>query len=183
MSLVGGNPRKYGELHGLDISYLLLNPEKASLDAIRPGALFNYNMLAYLDGDFMMNVSRFIKGGGRPGDIPKQGWRPDLKKRGAIRSVFDGRYKLNRHFSPQEHHVPQSLEELLADNDIELFDLEANSHEMRNLASEETDLVIAMNGKLNRPIEIEVGEDAGQMMPDDSGNNWTLDPSVSKIRM
>ncbi len=183
ISLAGGSLQGNEGLPGSDISALLNDPEAASLDAIRPGALFNYNMLAYIDGDFMMNVSRFIKGGGKPEDIPKQGWRPDLAKRGAIRSVFDGRYKLNRYFSPQEHHVPRSLEELQANNDLELFDLETDPSEMRNLAKDNTDLLVAMNDKLNALIESEVGEDIGQMMPDDSESNWTLDPTITKIRM
>jgi arylsulfatase len=183
ISLAGGNPKKHGQLHGSDMSVLLRNPESASLDAIRPGALFNYNMLAYLDGDFMMNISRFMKGGGKREDIPKQGWRPDLKKRGAIRSVFDGRYKLNRYFSPQEHHVPRTLEELRANNDVELFDLGSDPGEARNLANENRDLLIAMNDKLNALIESEVGEDSGQMMPDDSESGWALDPSIVDVRM
>lgn len=183
ISLAGGQSRKIEGLHGMDISDLLPKPETASYDAIRPGALFNYNMLAYLDGDFMMNVSRFIREGGKPEDLPKQGWRPKLTKRGAIRSVFDGRYKLNRYFSPQEHHVPRSLEQLLPNNDVELFDLETDPHETRNLATNDRDLLVAMNDKLNALIESEVGEDTGQMMPDDSDSNWTLDPSISQLRM
>jgi arylsulfatase len=183
ISLAGGDPKKHGQLHGSDMSVLLRDPESASFDAIRPGALFNYNMLAYLDGDFMMNISRFMKGGGKREEIPNQGWRPDLKKRGAIRSVFDGRYKLNRYFSPQEHHVPRTLEKLLANNDVELFDLESDPGEAHNLAGQNNDLLVAMNEKLNALIENEVGEDSGQMMPDDSQSNWELDPSIVDVRM
>jgi arylsulfatase len=182
ISLAGGKPETHKQLHGEDISRLLSKPESASFDAIRPGALYNYNMLAYIDGDFMMNISGFMKGGGKKEDIAKQGWKPDLKKRGAIRSVFDGRYKLNRYFSPREHHVPKSLEELLANNDIELFDLKSDPEEMRNIVDDH-DLLVAMNNKLNMLIESEVGEDTGQMMPDDSEENWTLDPSIVDVRM
>lgn len=183
--LAGGQSLSRKGLHGSDISAVLRNPETASFDAVRSGALFNYNMLAYLDGDFMMNVSRFIKEGGKPEDLPKQGWRPNLTKRGAIRSVFDGRYKLNRYFSPQEHHIPRSLEELFANNDVELFDLENDPNEMRNLAADgsHNDLIVAVNDKLNALIESEVGADIGQMMPDDTDANWTLDPSITKLRM
>jgi hypothetical protein len=28
--------------------------------------------------------------------------------------VFDGQYKLSRYFSPQQHHMPKSIEELYA---------------------------------------------------------------------
>jgi arylsulfatase len=143
-------------------------------------------MFAYIDSDFMMNVSRFIREGGKPEDLPDQGFRPNLAKRGAIRSAFDGRYKLNRYYSPQEHHTPRTLEELFANNDVELFDLEADPHEVVNLATDRQangDLLVAMNEKLNTLIENEVGEDAGQMLPGGNDANWRLDPSVSKLRM
>ena len=45
------------------------------------------------------------------------------------------------------------------------------------------ELLVAMNDKLNRLIDTEVGEDNGQMLPDGPNANWTLDPSVSKLRM
>ncbi len=44
-------------------------------------------------------------------------------KRGAIRSVFDGRYQFTRYFSPKQHNRPTSLEALFKLNDVELFDL------------------------------------------------------------
>ena len=181
----GQSPARVG-LPGSDISNLLGKPEAAPLDAIRPGALFNYNMLAFQDSDFLMSISQFIRDGGKPEDLPKQNFKPDLTKRGAIRSVFDGRYKLNRYFSPQEHHIPRSLEELFTNNDVELFDLETDPHEVLNLATDISlhgDLLVAMNEKLNALIETEVGEDSGQMLPGGADANWKLDPSVSKLRM
>ena len=87
-------------------------PAPEVLDINRPGALYNFNVFAYLDGDFLLKIARFIREGGKPSELPEKGWRPDLAKRGAIRTVFDGRYKLNRYFSLQEHHKPRSMEEL-----------------------------------------------------------------------
>jgi arylsulfatase len=186
VGLAGGGSAERDALPGRDIAPLLRDPEAARIDAIRPAALFNYNMFAYIDGDFLMQVSRFIREGGKPADLPNQGWRPNLAKRGAIRTVFDGRYKLNRYFSPQEHHMPRSIEELFARNDVEVFDLETDPHEMSNLAVKRKshgDLILAMNEKLNALIEAEVGEDVGQMLPGGNDANWTLDPSVSNLRM
>jgi arylsulfatase len=186
VSLAGGTTDSEANLHGRDFSPLLRDAESAPYDAIRPGALFNYNMLAYLDADFMANISAFLREGGDPAELPNKGWRPDLSKRGAIRSVFDGRYKLSRYFSPREHHLPRSIEELFASNDVELFDLETDPHEMKNLAMERRrygDLLLAMNDKLNALIEAEVGEDIGQMLPGGADADWTLDPSISKLRM
>ena len=82
--------------------------------------------------------------------------------------------------------MPRSIEELFASNDIELFDVENDPNEMDNLAMDRHsngDLLIAMNEKLNAMIESEVGEDRGQMLPGGDDANWTLDPSVSKLRM
>ena len=186
VSLAGGKPEAEADLYGKDFSGLLRDPESAPYDAIRPGALFNYNMFAYLDAAFIANISGFIREGGDPSELPNKGWRPDLAKRGAIRSAFDGRYKLSRYFSPQEHHLPQSIEELFASNDVELFDLETDPHEMNNLATDRRragDLLVAMNDKLNALIETEVGEDIGQMLPGGEDANWALDPSISKLRM
>ncbi len=45
------------------------------------------------------------------------------------------------------------------------------------------DLLVAMNEKLNALIESEVGEDRGQMLPGGNDASWTLDPSISKLRM
>ena len=186
VSLAGGKPEAEADLYGKDFSGLLRDPESEPYDAIRPGALFNYNMLAYLDAAFIANISGFIREGGDPAELPNKDWRPDLAKRGAIRSAFDGRYKLSRYFSPQEHHLPQSIEELFASNDVELFDLETDPHEMNNLATDRRrtgDLLVAMNDKLNALIEAEVGEDIGQMLPGGEDANWALDPSISKLRM
>ena len=186
ISLAGGNPDAESNVHGNDISAVLRNPAAASLDAIRPGTLYNYNMLAYLDRDFMLNVSKFLREGGDPDALADKGWRPDMEKRGAIRSVFDGRYKLSRYFSPLQHHMPQTFEELYANNDIELFDLVNDPNEMVNLAMDRKtngDLLLAMNGKLNALIEDEVGEDIGQMMPGGADADWALDPSISNLRM
>jgi arylsulfatase len=186
VSLAGGGAAARDALPGRDISPMLRKPQSARLDAVRPAALYSYNMFAYIDGDFLTNVSRFIREGGKPSQLPDQGWRPDLAKRGAIRSVFDGRYKLNRYFSPQEHHTPRSIEELFANNDVELFDVEDDPNEMNNLASDQHsngDLLVAMNEKLNALIESEVGEDRGQMLPGGNDANWTLDPSIRKLRM
>jgi arylsulfatase A-like enzyme len=186
LGLAGADTAALNALPGRDISVALRDPQAAQFDAIRPGALYNYNMFAYLDGDFLMNISRFLREGGQPSELPSKGWRPDLGKRGAIRGVYDGRYKLNRYFSPQQHHTPRSIEELFANNDVELFDLETDPNEVDNLAvnpSGNGELLVAMNDKLNLLIETEVGDDSGQMLPDGPDANWVLDPSVSKLRM
>jgi len=186
VGLAGGKTPTDTDLPGEDISPLLRNPESAAFDAIRPGALYNYNMLAFVDGAFLSKVSKFVREGGKPSEIKEKNWRPNLSKRGAIRSVYDGRYKFNRYFSPSEHHIPKSIEALFEHNDVELFDVATDPNEMNNLATDKRgngDLLVAMNDKLNALIESEVGEDDGKMLPDGKDANWKLDANITKLNI
>ncbi|MCP4765722.1 MAG: sulfatase-like hydrolase/transferase [Gammaproteobacteria bacterium] len=186
IGISGGDPAASGNLPGVDVSVVLDNPEAAPVNALREGALFNFNMFAFLDQDFMVSIGDYLAAGKPPADLPKQGFKPNLKKRGAIRSIFDGRYKLNRYFSPLEHHVPKTIEELFASNDVELYDLVEDPLEIKNLAldiSKHGDLVVMMNDKLNAIIQIEVGEDVGQMLPIREDANWILSPSILDMRL
>lgn len=164
-------------LPGKDLSGVLAAPERADVNAVREGALFNYNMFAYLDGDFLYKAVEHINQGGKPADLKTAGIRPDMKKRGAVRSLYDGRYMFARYFSPKEHNRPTSLEELRRFNDVELYDLQLDPLEMKNLAmpgNQHDELIVAMNEKLNRLIDTEVGEDRGQMLPGGADAGWEV---------
>ncbi|MFJ4292655.1 sulfatase-like hydrolase/transferase [Cupriavidus sp. NPDC089707] len=164
-------------LPGKDLSGLLAAPERAEFSAIRDGALFCYNMLAYLDGDFLFKATAFVQKGGKPDQIKSAGIRPDLMKRGAVRAVYDGRYSFARYFSPKQHNRPTTLEELVRFNDLELYDLQVDRFEMVNLAAsgaQHRELILAMNEKLNRLIDTEVGEDRGQMLPGGIDAGWEV---------
>jgi len=171
-------------LPGKDLSPVLAAPEKAGHEAVRDGQLFCYNMFAYVDGDFMEKAVQFLLQPGGAAKIKETGLRPDLTKRGAIRSVFDGRYQLSRYFSPKQHNRPASIESLLELNDVELFDLQTDPHELKNLAMDpkkNADLLATMNAKLNKLIDAEVGEDAGQMLPGGVDAGWVATPAVNDM--
>ena len=165
-------------LPGKDFSGLLAAPDKAGLNEVRDGVLFNYNMFAYLDGDFLYKAVAHIKKGGNPKQLKEAGIVPDMKKRGAMRMVYDGRYVFARYFSPKQHNRPTTLEDLYRVNDVELFDTQADPLEMNNLAmpgkQQQKDQVLAMNDKLNRLIDREVGEDRGQMLPGGIDAGWEV---------
>ena len=186
VSIARGKSSGVKGLPGKDITALLSSPETAAVDALRTGALYNYNMFAYVDAEFLNSIAKFFAEGGKPQDLPAQGFQPNLKKRGAIRSIYDGRHKFNRYFAPLEHHMPGSMEQLFANNDIELFDLKKDSLEMKNLAVDRKkngDLILAMNSKLNQLIEQEVGDDPGQMLPGGADAKWRLSPELKHLRM
>jgi arylsulfatase A-like enzyme len=172
-------------LPGKDFSSLLSAPEKAGYAAIRDGMLFCYNMFAYIDGDFLQRAVGILQqpdGKAKLKEAVKSGaMRPDLTKRGAIRSVFDGHYRFTRYFSPKQHNRPATLKALFELNDVELFDLEKDPLERNNLAMDRDkhrDLLEMMNAKLNALIDKEVGEDVGQMLPGGVDGGWAVTTAV-----
>lgn len=176
------------DLPGKDISPLLAAPERASHAAIRDGSLYCYNMFAYIDGEFMEKVVAMMQqpdGKARLKDAAQQGGlRPDLTKRGAIRGVYDGRYRFARYFSPKQHNRPASVEALFKLNDVELYDVERDPLERNNLAvdaAKNRGLLETMNAKLNALIDREVGEDVGQMLPGNIDGGWVVTNAVYDV--
>jgi arylsulfatase A-like enzyme len=187
VAMSGANAEKKAaivkDIKGKDLSPVLANPQAASLDAVRAGALFNYNMLAYIDGDFAFKAIDFIRKGGKGKELKAAGILPNLRKRGAIRSIFDGRYTYTRYFSPKQHNRPVTLEQIRAFNDVELYDSQIDPLEAVNLAAgnrPNNELVLAMNDKLNRLIEEEVGEDRGAMLPGGIEAGWEVSAETMK---
>ncbi|QDT44490.1 Arylsulfatase precursor [Gimesia alba] len=151
---------------GKDISVLLENPEAAAADAIRKGALFNYVGLQTIDANYLKKIaplqahSKFVP--------PLKELHPNLKKRGFLNFVFDGRYKYARYYAPSEFNMPETLEQIYQYNDLELFDLYCDPHEMNNLAMEpeaNRELILRLNGLMNELMMQEVGVHDGQFLP------------------
>jgi arylsulfatase A-like enzyme len=172
------------DLPGKDLTKLLVNPSTAKTNALRDGALFTYSGLAMVDSDPLANSVKLMEGGMEFSEALKGGGKPNLTKRGSLRTIVDGRYKFTRYFSPLQHNSPKSLEDLYQYNDVELFDLQNDEAEMQNLAmtqGENMELVITMNTKLNALIEDEIGQDNGRELPNLEGVSWELRTSGNAI--
>src|SRR5690606_24073922 len=96
---------------------------------------------------------------------------PTLKNRALFRGIHDGRYKFARYFAPEDHHLPVDFADLLARNDLELYDTLQDPDELDNLASRpqaHEALLTRLSQRTNDLIRREVGTDNGSehMGPD-----------------
>jgi arylsulfatase len=102
------------------------------------------------------------------GPLGPDGPAPGDRPRSIIRGVFDGRYKFGRYFKITEHHEPRDWETLVAHNDLELYDTQADPDEIVNLAfrpDAEKARILELNAKINALIDSEIGVDNGSMYP------------------
>jgi arylsulfatase len=93
-----------------------------------------------------------------------------LDKRGFLSFVFDGRYKFARYYAPSAFNTPQALEEILRNNDVQLFDLKSDPEEMHNLIlqpEKNRATILRMNQLLNDLMAKEVGVNDGRFLPQD----------------
>ena len=188
-SLAGATPEQVAEaagreLPGKDISRVLASPAVAQPHELRDGALFAYSGLAMVDSDPLKHTVELIQEGMPFAEAMAHGGKPDLRKRGSLRTIVDGRYKFTRYFSPLQHNTPVSIEDLYRYNDVELFDLRNDPGEMQNLAAahqDDAELVMTMNAKLSTLIAEEIGADNGRELPAMEGVSWEVRPTGDAI--
>ncbi len=113
VNLSGADPGRKAaltkDLPGKDFSALLAAPEKAGATAVRDGALYAYNMFAYIDGDFMAKAVRLHGQGGRPDDAARRQGQGAGGGEGRLAAA--GSRQARRH--PQRVRRPLSVHALL----------------------------------------------------------------------
>lgn len=179
--------KRYPFLKGHDLSGVVSDPTsvgpRGSSATPGKGSLITYDMIATVDAEwFVRNVTKvfdaaaaaagqeFHRGMEEFKDLVLEIGTPNLEAREVFRGVFDGRYKLVRYFGMGNYHLPTSVQQLLADNDVALYDLQADPEEMDNLANPahpkyDEALLSAMNEKLNALIADEIGDDKAMFAP------------------
>jgi arylsulfatase len=171
---------KYPILKGHDLSGVIHDPAsdgpRGSSVVPGKGALYTYDMIATIDAEWLQrNAAQLMDTAAAEAGLELQRGpeflalldeigTPNLENREIYRGVFDGRYKLVRYFGLGHYHQPGSVKELLANNDVALYDLVNDPEEMDNLANPDNPqydehLLARMNAKLNALIAEEIGED------------------------
>jgi arylsulfatase len=167
------------ELPGKSLMPILGKPASADINAAREAVFFMYSGLQTNDAGLLAVAGEALASGKNPREsMEKSGFKPDMKKRGSVRTVFDGRYKFSRYFSPVDRNKPDNIDDLYRANDVELFDLQTDKSETKNLASDReknAELITAMSGKLESILKTEIGIDDGREMPDIAKVTWTID--------
>ncbi len=168
-------------LKGRDFSAWLRQPGQATAQSLRPAALFCFDMLSYQGPRW---AAMTVDTRAYRGKTPEQqqamlaGHPPDFLNRTAIRSIWDGRHRFSRYFSPLQFNAPGSLEELFARNDVEVYDRASDPDEVNNLARDPKahgELILALCQETNRRIAEEVGVDDGGFLPIRDGK-WHFPP-------
>lgn len=153
-------------LAGQDLSSIVGG---ADIDRSNDGILLHWTSLAFIDHTSGVKFKPVFESSGieRSWNAMQAVQKVDWQKRGQMRGMFDGRWKFARYFSPNDHHMPQSWDELNARNDFELYDTVADPGETQNLAGDLAfrQAVLTANAKTNELIQREIGEDAGAFLP------------------
>src|SRR5262249_57048295 len=95
------------DLPGKDLGPVLSSPTAAGVHSARASVLFAYSSLLCNDsGLIKVSGEAIAEGRDAKESLKSSGYKPDLKKRGSLRTVFDGRYKFSRYFGPVDRNCP-----------------------------------------------------------------------------
>lgn len=124
---------------------------------VRDGVLTAVEIVTTLDDGYW----RSLGAPDGPERVRAGSLRPDWTKRGFLRGYTDHRYTFGRYFSPLAPNRPRTVERLLADNDVVVYDRQTDPHEQVNLANDPAhrQLVVDLLARLELLIDNEIGPD------------------------
>ena len=117
-----------------------------------------------------LGANRTRRDSGNGVNDPNRTLRIPSRRSTTARLVFDGRYKFARYYAPAAFNTPRTLEEILRNNDVQLFDLKSDPEEIHNLTLEPEKnraTILRMNQLLNDLMAKEVGANDGHFLPQD----------------
>ena len=175
-------------IRGQDLSALLGRTDNPGFTRRRLGALFCFAPVMLHDATFAKILYSVVKDktASKLEQFRKMETFPvawDLRV--CIRGITDERYKFARYFALTNFNTPRTMDALLENNDIELYDLNRDPEELVNLAIDikiHRDLILRMNAKLNALIAREIGIDDGKWLPMNDPIKWD-DANLNFIRI
>jgi arylsulfatase A-like enzyme len=165
-------------MKGKDLTPLLRRPVNPEFSRSRGGVLFCYSQLMVHEPKFTKFLFETVHNKAiARNELFKtiESFPMDWSLRVAIRSIVDERYVFSRYFPFNGYNTPATLEELRTKNDLELYDRRNDPEEVVNLAADfdrHRDLIAAMNAKMNKLIEAEIGVDDGSFLPLKDWIDW-----------
>ncbi len=141
-----------------------LGPVLHGEQAVREGVLTAVESVLTLDSEFWTAFSA----PDTPERIKTGELRPNWSKRGFLRGYTDDRYSFGRYFSPVAPNRPDTLDALVKQNDVVLYDRVADPTEEHNLAADPAngELVEEYRAKLEALIDAEIGTDTHAWVPE-----------------
>ena len=126
--------------------------------SVRDGVLTAVEIVTTLDDGYWRSLGE----PDGPQRVQDGSLRPDWDKRGFLRGWTDHRYTLGRYFSPLAPNRPRTVERLLADNDVVLYDRRTDPHEQTNLAHDPAhrELLASLMTTMEAQIDEEIGPDS-----------------------
>jgi len=160
----GDRRSRYPDLKGIDLSPAIGTVGGRSARDDR-GMLFYFGVGIWADPPFAKQALASFREGGMPqvyvDAILSGKLGPSLRSRALFRGLYDGRYKFARYFGGDAHNTPADLGALFRDNDVELYDTQADPDELVNLANDpepHRDLLTRLNAATNAAVLAELSD-------------------------
>ena len=163
---------RFPDLRGVNLAPHVMAPSTKTERDSR-GSLVYFDIGIWTDPDIMRKLKKRRDDIARLGpDAASTPVKPSLDNPAFFRAIIHGQYKFARYFKPMEHHTPLDWQMLTAHNELELYDMKNDPHELNNLGrfpEQHKELILQLNQLLNAAIAAEIGVDDGSEFPGPPG--------------